>query len=123
MGSNMAYDLASNDLLDLDLDTQIKIHLTSNHYPPVPSSMVEPCIDAIDAYYDEDYERLIKLPQGVFWKGQDTSPASAIVNAHHLEAWLPEAYQRDQNQGCEATHTLGISNNKIGVDKCQTPLL
>jgi len=43
----MAYDLASNDLLDLDLDTQIQIHLTSNHYPPVPSSMVAPCIEKL----------------------------------------------------------------------------
>ena len=88
----MAYDLASNDLLDLDLDTQIQIHLTSNHYPPVPSSMVSPCIDAIDAYYDEDYNRKIALPEGVFWKGMTKAPACAIVEAHHLEAWLPEAY-------------------------------
>ena len=121
MGSNMAYDLASNDLLDLDLETQLEIHLTSNHYPPVPISMVAPCIDAIDAYYDEDYDRLIKLPEGVSWRGQNTSPAYALVDAHHLSAWLPEAEQRDQ--GCEATHTLGISYNKIGVDKCQTPLV
>ncbi len=90
MGSNMAYDLASNDLLDLDLDTQIQIHLTSNHYPPVPSSMVSPCIDAIDAYYDEDYNRKIALPEGVFWKGMTKAPACAIVEAHHLEAWLPQ---------------------------------
>jgi hypothetical protein len=91
MGSNMAYDLASNDLLDLDLDTQIQIHLTSNHYPPVPTSMVAPCIDAIDAYYDDDYNRLIKLPEGVFWRGEDSCPASAIVDGHHLHAWLPES--------------------------------
>ena len=91
MGSNMAYDLASNDILDLDLETQLRIHLTGNHYPPVPVSMVQPCIDAIDAYYDEDYNRLIKLPEGVFWRGQDSCPASAIVDGHHLHAWLPES--------------------------------
>ena len=90
MGSNMAYDLDSNDLLDLDLETQLQIHLTGNHYPPVPVSMVQPCIDAIDAYYDEDYNRLIKLPEGVFWRGEDSCPASAIVDGHHLHAWLPQ---------------------------------
>ncbi len=90
MGSNLAYDLANNDLLDLDLETQIKIHLTSNHYPPVPVSMVEPCIDAIDAYYDEDYGRVINLPEGISWRGQTSAPAHAIVDAHHLDAWLPE---------------------------------
>ena len=90
MGSNLAYDLASNDLLDLDLETQIGIHLKGNHYPPVPSSMIEPCIDAIDAYHDEDYNRLIDLPAPITWRDQNTAPASAIVEAHHLNAWLPQ---------------------------------
>ena len=39
MGSNLAYEL-SEGLLYLDLNTQLEIHLTSNHYPPVPVSMV-----------------------------------------------------------------------------------
>jgi hypothetical protein len=91
MGSNLAYELADNELLDLDLETQIGIHLQANHYPPVPRSMVEPCIDAIDAYHDEDYDRLIKLPSPITWKGKDSAPASAIVEAHHLDAWLPPA--------------------------------
>lgn len=90
MGSNMAYDLANNDLLDLDLETQLQIHLTGNHYPPVPVSMVQPCIDAIDAYYDEDYDREIEMPEGVSYKGLKTAPAHAIIDQHHLEAWLPE---------------------------------
>ena len=90
MGSNMAYDLASNDLLDLDLETQLQIHLTSNHYPPVPVSMVQPCIDAIDAYYDEDYNKMIEMPEGVSYRGSKFAPASAIIEQHHLEAWLPE---------------------------------
>ena len=87
----MAYDLAGNDLLDLDLDTQIQIHLTSNHYPPVPTSMVAPCIDAIDAYYDEDYNKLIEMPEGVSYRGEKFAPASAIIEQHHLDAWLPES--------------------------------
>ena len=86
MGYNTALDLAES----FDLDQAILIHLQNNHYPPVPASMVEPCIDAIDAYYDEDYDKLIKLPEGVSWKGQTSSPASAIIEAHHLQAWLPE---------------------------------
>jgi len=89
MGNNFATDLADNTLLDLDLETAIGYHLQGNHYPPVPLSMVEPCIDAIDAYYDEDYNREIVLPNGVFWRGQSTAPAHAIVEQHHLDAWLP----------------------------------
>ena len=86
MGYNTALDLSE----ELDLEVALGYHLQGNHYPPVPLSMVEPCIEAIDAFYDEDYNREIALPQGVLWRGQVTAPASAIVEQHHLEAWLPE---------------------------------
>jgi hypothetical protein len=52
---------------------------------------VQPCIDAIDAYYDEDYGREVSLPEGISWRGQVTAPAHAIIDAHHLDAWLPES--------------------------------
>ncbi len=88
MGSNLAYDLASDEL-GLDLETAIGYHLQGNHYPPVPLSMVEPCIEAIDAYWDEDYNKLIEMPKGVSYRGSNFAPASAIVEQHHLDAWLP----------------------------------
>jgi hypothetical protein len=50
--------------------------------------MVEPCIEAIYACSDEDYYKKIKLPEGVKWRGKLTAPAWAIVQSHHLEAWL-----------------------------------
>jgi hypothetical protein len=87
MGNNTALDLAS----EFDLEQGIAYHLQGNHYPPVPLSMVQPCIEAIDAYYDEDYRREIALPEGVSWRGQVTAPASAIIEQHHLDAWLPES--------------------------------
>jgi hypothetical protein len=75
----------------LDLETQLAYHLQGNHYPPVPLSMVQPCIDAIDAYYDEDYNKLIEMPEGVSYKGNTHAPAWAIIEQHHLEFWLPES--------------------------------
>jgi len=90
MGSNLAYDLASDEL-GLDLETAIGYHLQGNHYPPVPLSMVQPCIDAIDAYYDEDYNKMIEMPEGVSYKGDSYAPAWAIIEQHHLDAWLPES--------------------------------
>ena len=89
MGNNFATDLAERDL-GLSLEDSIAIHLSANHYPPVPRSMVQPCIDAIDAYHDEDYSRLISLPDPITWRGETEAPAHAIVEAHHLDAWLPE---------------------------------
>jgi hypothetical protein len=90
MGSNFATELADEELLGLRLEDQITIHLISNHYPPVPVEMVDPCIAAIDAYYDEDYQRLIDLPDPITWRDKTQAPASAIVEAHHLDAWLPQ---------------------------------
>jgi hypothetical protein len=88
MGFNTAMDFAEN--IDITLEQAIGYHLQGNHYPPVPLSMVQPCIDAIDAYYDEDYDLEIEMPEGVFYKGKSTAPAWAIIEQHHLSAWLPE---------------------------------
>lgn len=85
MGSNIAYDLAESVI---DIHQSITMHLRSNHYPPVPYSMVQPCIDAIYACDEQEYDKLIELPEGVFWRGQSSAPAHAIVEGHHLEAWL-----------------------------------
>jgi hypothetical protein len=88
MGSNTAIDLAEN--IDLSLEQAIGYHLQGNHYPPVPLSMVQPCIDAIDAYYEDEFDREIEMPEGVSYKGKTTAPAWAIIEQHHLSAWLPE---------------------------------
>lgn len=87
MGRNLAMELAGGTH-DLSLQHQIKIQLQNNHYPPVPTSMVFPCIDAITAVNDGDRERLIELPDGVLWKNQTSAPAYAIVDAHHLDPWV-----------------------------------
>ena len=86
MGYNTSLDLAQ----ELDLESAIGYHLQGNHYPPVPLSMVQPCIDAIDAYYEDDFNKEIEMPEGVFYKGRTTAPAWAIIEQHHLNAWLPE---------------------------------
>ena len=86
MGRNMATELADGTL-GLDMSESIAMHLQVNHYPPVPTSMVQPCIDAIDAYWEDDFNREIELPEGVLWRGNENAPAYAIIESHHLEAW------------------------------------
>lgn len=85
MGHAFAVDLTSSDL---DLRRAVGIHLTSNHYPPVPAEMIEPCVLAIEASNDGDDELLIELPEGVLWRNEPSAPAWAIVEGHHLESWL-----------------------------------
>lgn len=88
MGSNMAYELADNELFpEISLEDAIGYHLQGNHYPPVPLIMVPPCIEAIEACRDEDPDRMIDMPKGVSYRGSNQAPAWAIVEQHHLSAW------------------------------------
>jgi len=87
MGANFAHDLATEEF-GLSLEQQISIHLTANHYPPVPTSMVSVCIEAIDAYNSGDHDAEIELPDGVSYKGRQTAPAGEIIDAHHLGEWI-----------------------------------
>lgn len=88
MGSLHSVELAESEL---DLETQIRIQLTSNHYPPVPVSMVPVCIEAIDLANEGEWEAMVKLPEGVSWRGQLEAPAYSIIEAHHLEFWVAES--------------------------------
>jgi len=73
----------------ISLEQSIAVHLTSNHYPPVPTSMVPACIQAIEACNEDEADRLIDLPDGVFWRlGATSAPAWAVVEGHHLEPWV-----------------------------------
>lgn len=94
MGLTTALDLQEN----VSIETGLAYHLQANHYPPVPTSMVQPCIDAIDAYWEEDLNREIELPEGVSWRGQDKAPAYAIIESHHLEAWCQEDEYLDEEE-------------------------
>lgn len=91
----MANEMASGVLdemgIHLDMETQIGIHLSANHYPPVPASMIKPCIEAIDAVNDLGlWNAPIELPEGITWRGETNAPASAIIEGHHLDAWIIE---------------------------------
>jgi hypothetical protein len=88
MGSIYAAGLASevNDLITLE--TALHIHLRSNHYPPVPEAMIAPCVAAIDAANDDDYDREIDLTGIAQWRGNDYAPAWAIIEGHHLDAFI-----------------------------------
>ena len=97
MGSVTAIGLADTTL---DLETQLAYHLKGNHYPPVPIEMVKPCIEAIDAFYDEDFNRMIEMPMvgdfQITYKGMTHAPAHAIVEQHHLD-WFINPVDEDYN--------------------------
>jgi hypothetical protein len=91
----------------LDLETQILYHLRGNHYPPVPAEMVAPCIEAIDAAYEEDYDRMIDMPKvgdfQILYKGDTQAPAWAIIEQHHLSTFIDpvDEYYGEEDAGYE----------------------
>lgn len=84
---------------DIPLDHKVAWHLRGNHYPPLPLIMVEPCVEAIELARLGYYTAEVKLPiheskDGepfqITWHGQDTAPVSAIVESHHLDAFIQD---------------------------------
>jgi len=69
-------------------DLGLLAHLQGNHYPPVPASMLGPSKRAISAVNRGNHDAKIKLPEGVLYRGEKHAPAHAIVEQHHLHAWL-----------------------------------
>jgi hypothetical protein len=75
-----------------DLQPALHWHLTANHYPPLPTSMVEVCARAVALAVDDDWNAEVPLPEGVSYLGRNTAPVHAVVENHHLEAFVA-AYQ------------------------------
>lgn len=76
--------------LDMPLQRQIEMHLSTNFYPPIPRFMAQACVDALNAYWEEDINRMIDMPNGVLYKGSTSAPAWAVVDQHRLSTWLDE---------------------------------
>lgn len=92
MGRLLAEELSE---LDTPLLKQIEVHLVSNFYPPVPAFMAQTCVDALNAYWEQDTNRMIDMPKGVSYKGSTSAPAWAIVEQHRLFPWLNEEEDYD----------------------------
>lgn len=75
---------------ELPLEEQIAWHLRSNHFPPIPTTMVKPCVEAIALAIEGEWDKLVPLPDGVGYKGLTVAPVWAIIEQHHLEAWLED---------------------------------
>lgn len=85
MGMMTAMGIAD---LDLSLEDQIGMHFRSNCYPPIPLAMVPVAVAALDAYWEEDYQAQIPLPEGVtFRDGSQTVSAMQAIESLRLHAW------------------------------------
>lgn len=73
-----------------NLRRAISWHLTSNHFPAIDNSMVEPCIEAIENANNKEWDKMVRLPEGVEYQGSSAAPTNAIINQHHLLMFLEE---------------------------------
>jgi hypothetical protein len=90
MGMMTAVDLQEQGL---SLEQQLSIHFSSNCYPPIPQGMIPTAIAAIDACWEEDYNKMIPLPEGVSFRGQSEVSASNVIQSYRLDAWLVDDYE------------------------------
>lgn len=89
MGSVQAQEYRElAEMGSITLEQAITWHLTSNHFPPIPTSMVPVCIEAIEWANEGNFDKLISLPEGVGYKGLTVAPVLAIIEQHHLDAWI-----------------------------------
>ena len=84
MGSMQAQEMAEL----LEIESAIAWHLQSNHYPPIPETMVSPCLEAIDNANLGLWHNEVELPKGVWYKGRNTAPTWAMIEQHHLDTWV-----------------------------------
>jgi hypothetical protein len=85
MGLSTAMGIADTNV---SLEQQIGWHFSSNCYPPIPSQMIPVAIAAIDAYWEDDLETLIPLPEGVSFRDGSTSvSAYQAIESLRLDAW------------------------------------
>ena len=85
MGSLQATEMANSGLT---LEDSLRWHLQANHYPPIPEEMIPVCSEAIELYNEGLDNNTVELPAGVFYRNMTHAPAWAIVDAHHLDAWI-----------------------------------
>lgn len=62
-------------------------HLRSNHFPPHPTEMIEPAVEAVKRARDGDWDSLIETPHPHRDYGYDV-PVGAVVDALNLDGFL-----------------------------------
>jgi hypothetical protein len=84
---------------EIGLKQALAAHLTSNHYPPLPTELVPACIKAIRNCEDGLENRPVRLPKGfklghkphgVINHNTNQPPSWRLAEACHLDAFIQE---------------------------------
>jgi hypothetical protein len=104
MGTIRAIEAATTMTDMAGLERAMTYHLRSNHYPPVPREMVPVAIEAVQVYaaalvefsptgFEFELDEL-DLNGGATFQGRDTAPVRAIIEGHHLDAFVEAELER-----------------------------
>ena len=79
-------------LVSLPSEAILHYHLQSNHYPPLPVSLVPTCQRAIELVACEEGGRRVRLPKGLVGQdGRRSVVATDLVEAAHLWEFVEAA--------------------------------
>lgn len=98
MGNMHAEEYACLADEGLGLDLALEMHLLSNHYPPIPLSMIDVAKEAIElvreGYHEgtlinnDTWNTELELPENVLWHGKTSAPIRALFSSLHLDAFI-----------------------------------
>jgi hypothetical protein len=93
MGSLQATEFAN---MGIDPVAAMGWHLTSNHFPPLPASLIPVALEVVDRLAnDPDDPGTVDLPEGVFYRDESEAPLWACAEAWHLGAFIDAALIED----------------------------
>jgi len=89
MGNMQATGMAEAIKKDwIDLGIALHWHLRSNHYPPLPTALIETAKTAIERANAGDFDSEIELPEGIAFRGKTAMSVSEVVESLHLDAYI-----------------------------------
>lgn len=90
MGNLSAIALTDEEL-GYTLEQQISLHFQTNCYPPIPQQMIPTAIEALDNANSGDWQKMIRLPEGVTFRGYDEVATYNVIDSYYLAHWVIES--------------------------------
>jgi hypothetical protein len=72
----------------ISLEAAIHWQLTSNHYPPLPVSLIPAAMRALKAARKEQWHRKVLMPKEIKFRGLRLAPVGDLIEALHLEDFI-----------------------------------
>lgn len=89
MGSTYALGIAETVANEqISLDHALRMHLTANHYPPLPVALIPLAKEAIERARDEEWDENIALPLDFTYQLRENLKVWEVVETLHLYAFL-----------------------------------